>query len=73
MKSISPRKEGNEGMSKIAPSKGNNYKSKPIMVKGDKIRGTGRLEDTTNNLSVCSLHKLKTKCFMERCEGSMSY
>lgn len=61
-------------MTKIAPSKENKYESKPIMVKREKIRGTDRLKDTTNDLAVRSLHKLKTKRLMERCgEGGLSY
>lgn len=48
-------------------------KVNPLMVKREKIRGTGRLKDTTDDLAVRSLHKLKTKCLMERCgEGNLS-
>lgn len=45
-----------EGMTEIAPSKENKYECKPITVKRENIRGTGRLKDTTNDLAVCSLH-----------------
>ena len=31
------------------------------MVKREKIRGAGRLKDTTDDLAVRSLHKLKTE------------
>lgn len=48
-------------MTKIAPSKENKYESKPIMVKKEKIRG--RLKDTTDDLAVRSLDKLKAKSF----------
>lgn len=66
--------KGNEGMTKIAHSKENKYESIPIMVKREKIRGAGRLKDTANDLAAHSLHKLKTKCVMERFgRGSLSY
>lgn len=48
-------------MTKIAPSKEDKYESKPIMAKREKIRGAGRLKDTSNDLAAHSLHKLKTK------------
>lgn len=62
-------KKGSGGMIKIASSKENKYIRKPMMVEKRQIRGTGRLKDTISDLSECILHKLKTKCLMERCEG----
>lgn len=60
-------------MTKIVPSKESKYKSKPIMVNREKIRDTGRLKDTTNDVAVCSLYKLKSKRLMARCGGSIHY
>lgn len=55
-------------MTNIASSKENKYIWKPIMVTRAKIRGTDRLKDTTNEMSLCILCKLKTKCLMGKCE-----
>lgn len=68
------KKENEEMADKNRSLKRDKYKSRPIMVKREKIRGTGRLKRYDHVLAVCSLHKLKTKCLVELCgRGSLSY